>query len=344
MNHEITSLERVLTALSHKEPDRVPLFLMLSLYGAKEMGLSVKNYFANPDNVIKTQQYMKKKYANDCYSSFYYAAIEVEACGGEVIFCDDGPPNSGEPIIKKTSQISSFMPPEINDSGCLLKILNTIRQLKSDTNNDAPIIGVAVSPFSLPVMQLGFDKYIELIYDQPVLFEELIKKNTKFCVDWANAQLSAGATAICYFDPVSSPTIIPRELYLKTGFKIAKNVISQIKGPTATHLASGLALPIADKIAETGTLAISVSQAESIKDAKNICAGKLSLIGNLNGIEMVNWSGSEAETNVKNIIEMAASGGGLIISDCHGEIPYQVKSETLLAISAAVSKWGTYKK
>lgn len=344
MNQEITSLERVLTALSHKEPDRVPLFLLLSLYGAKEMDLNVKNYFANPDNVVKTQQYMKKKYANDCYYSFYYAAIEVEACGGEVIFGDCCPPNSGEPLIKNAAQISAFTPPKINDSACLLKVLETIRQLKNNTNNDAPIIGVVMSPFSLPVMQLGFDKYIELIYEQPVLFDELMKKNTEFCVEWANAQLASGATAICYFDPVSSPTIIPRELYIKTGFKIAKNVIPQIKGPTATHLASGLALPVADKIAETGTLAISISQAENMKDAKNICAGRLSLIGNLNGIEMVNWSEGEAETTVKTIIEMAASGGGLIISDCHGEIPYQVKSKTLLAISEAVNKWGTYKK
>ena len=44
----------------------------------------------------------------------------------------------------------------------------------------------------------------------------------RFCVDWSNAQLEAGATAICYFDPVSSVSMIPRELYLKTGFEIAK--------------------------------------------------------------------------------------------------------------------------
>ena len=38
----MTSLERVLTALSHKEPDRTPLFLLFSHYGAKEMGMSIR--------------------------------------------------------------------------------------------------------------------------------------------------------------------------------------------------------------------------------------------------------------------------------------------------------------
>ena len=31
----MNSMERTIAAISHKEPDRVPLFLLLSLYGAK---------------------------------------------------------------------------------------------------------------------------------------------------------------------------------------------------------------------------------------------------------------------------------------------------------------------
>jgi len=38
----------------------------------------------------------------------------------------------------------------------------------------------------------------------------------------------------------------------------------------------------------------------------------------------------------------AGKGGGLIISDNHGEIPLQVKEDTLLTISEAINKWGKY--
>ena len=44
----------------------------------------------------------------------------------------------------------------------------------------------------------------------------------------------------------------------------------------------------------------------------------------------------------KNIITKGAKGGGLVISDNHGEIPFQVKEETLHAIADAVKKWGHY--
>ncbi len=50
----------------------------------------------------------------------------------------------------------------------------------------------------------------------------------------------------------------------------------------------------------------------------------------------------EAEQAVKDLAQKAGSGGGLILSDNHGEIPLQVKEDTLLAISEAVNRWGRY--
>ena len=67
----MNSMERVLTALSHKEPDKVPLFLLLSLYGAKEMKKSIKDYFSSPEYVVEAQLRMQKKYKNDCFYTFY---------------------------------------------------------------------------------------------------------------------------------------------------------------------------------------------------------------------------------------------------------------------------------
>jgi uroporphyrinogen decarboxylase len=191
-------------------------------------------------------------------------------------------------------------------------------------------------------MQLGFEKYLQLLYEQPELFERLMQVNEAFCAAWANAQLAAGATAICYFDPVSSSTIIPRELYLQTGFQVAKRVLAAIKGPTATHLASGRSLPILADLAQTGAAAVGVSAQEDLAQIKESCRGKLTVLGNLNGVEMRRWGPQAAEAAVKEAIAKGGPGGGFILSDNHGEIPWQVPEQTLLEISAAVQKWGRY--
>ncbi len=339
---KMTSMQRVLTTLGHEEPDRVPLFLLLTMHGAKELGLGIREYFQKADHVIEGQVRLLQKYGHDCYLGFFNAPTEVQAWGGEVIYYDDGPPNSGEPLIRKIDQINYLEPPIIGETPVLLEVLKTIRSLHEKAAGEVPVLGVAVSPFSVPVMQLGFETYLELIYNEPELFKRLMAVNQQFCIEWANAQLEAGATAICYFDPVSSPTIIPRDLYLETGYPVARETIGKIKGPTATHMASGIAMPIINDLAETGTGAVGVSANENLKELKEASRGKLSLIGNLNGLEMIHWSPEEAERAVKEAIAGAAAGGGFILSDNHGEIPYQVPDEVLLAIAEAVQTYGRY--
>jgi uroporphyrinogen decarboxylase len=340
--NSMTSMERVLAAIGHTEPDRVPLLLLLSMYGAKELQIPIKEYFHSPQNVIRAQLLMKKKYNNDCIYTFSYAPIEIEAWGGEVIFVEDGPPNSGEPFIKNISQLNNIEIPKIAETKCLMRVLEATEKLKKEVGTNTPIIGVVMSPFSVPVMQMGFEKYLEILYFQPDNFRKLMQKNIEFCVSWANAQIRAGATAICYFDPLASPTIIDREMYLKTGFEVAKKTIGLINGPTATHLASGIALPIINDIINTGTAMVGFSVNDKIDKIKEASSNKICLLGNLNGIDMVNWNDKQTESHIKNLIKGAGINGGLLISDNHGEIPWQVPEEVLLMISESVQKWGNY--
>ncbi len=340
--NSFTSLERVLCTLGHKEPDRVPFFLLLTMHGAKELGVSIKEYFSKADNVVEGQLKMRRKYGHDCIYPFFYAPLEVEAWGAEVVYSEDGPPNSGMPVIGKAEDIERLESPNVLTASPTLKVLKAIEMLKAEVKDDAPIIGVVMSPFSLPVMQLGFDRYLELIYEKRPLFDHLMQVNEEFCVSWANAQIEAGATAICYFDPVSSTTIIPKELYADTGLMVAKRTLARINGPTATHLASGKGLPIVDEIASTGTAVIGTSVLDDLADMKKACSGKITILGNLNGVEMRRWPVDEVEAIVKAAIAKAGCGGGFILSDNHGEIPFQVPDEVLMAISDAVRKWGRY--
>ena len=320
----------------------MPYFLLLTMHGAKELGVSIKEYYSSPDFVVQGQLRLREKYGHDCLVGFMYAPVEVEAFGGEVIFVDNGPPNSGRPFITDPKQIADLEPPDIDNSDCLQRVLETIRGLKAAAGDEVPVMGVVVSPFSLPVMQMGFGSYIELLYGERATCDRLMEVNEKFCVAWANAQLEAGATAVVYLDPVSSPSSVPRELYLETGHEVAKRTIPQISGATATHFASGRCLPIIDDVAATGTLAVSASVLEDLGETKDLCQGRLAVVGNLNGIEMARWCPDDAEMRVREAIAGAGTGGGFILADNHGEIPWQVKDEVLHAIANAVRRWGSY--
>ncbi|MDP6631365.1 MAG: uroporphyrinogen decarboxylase family protein [Kiritimatiellia bacterium] len=338
----MTPMERFLATVSHREPDRVPLFLFPTLHGARELNMPLTQYFTRAENIVEGQLRMRERFNHDCLTGFFYAAAEVEAWGGEVLRRDDGPFNSGRPVIRDPKQILDLVPPRALDCPCLEESIKATAALAERSAGDVPILGVAISPFSLPVMQMGFGPYLELMHHHPGLFEALMAVNEEFCVGWANAQIEAGATAVVYFDPVSSTTIIPRNLYLSTGLEVAKRTIPRIKGPTGTHFASGHCLSIIPDIIRTGTGVIGVSAEEDLTQIKKACAGKLTIVGNLNGIEMRRWTREDAENAVKTAIAKAGRGGGFILADNHGEIPWQVSEETLQAISHAVDQWGRY--
>jgi uroporphyrinogen decarboxylase len=338
----MTPMQRVVTAMSGKEPDKVPLFLLTTMHGARELRLSIRDYYARAEHVIEGQLRLQAKYRSDCVVPFCYAAMEFEAFGGETVFIGDGPPNSGMPVIRRPGDIDRLEPPRVAEAAGLSRVLAITRGLKERLGDSVPIVGVAISPFSLPVMQMGFDRYIELIYGDEERFARLMAVNRAFCVEWANAQLAAGATAICYYDPVSSSTIVPRDVYLKTGYRVAKETLPLINGPTATHLASGRGLRIADDLAATGTAAVGVSTLEDLAEWKAAARGRFTVIGNLNGVEMRRWTPGQAECEVKRAIAKAGRGGGFILADNHGEIPWQVPDSVLLAIRGAADRWGRY--
>jgi uroporphyrinogen decarboxylase len=337
---EMTSMERALTALSCREPDRVPLFLLLTMHGAKELGLSISSYFAKAELVVEGQLRLRAKYGHDCYYALLYAAAETEAFGGEVIWHEDGPPNSGAPVIRRPEDILELTAPAPEDMPCLRRTLEVIAGLKERAGGEAPIIGVVVSPFSLPVMQMGFPAYIELIFERPALLRRLLAVNQEFCVAWANAQFRAGATAVCYFDPLASPDMVPPEIFRQTGLAAARHCLSRFTGPAVLHTGSGRCLPMIEELAAVGAVALSASALEDLAEIKAACKGRIAVAGNLNGIEMRRWTPAQAEEKVRQALAAAAGGGGFILADNHGEIPWQVSDEVLLAIADAARRLG----
>jgi uroporphyrinogen decarboxylase len=338
----MTSTERVLAALSGRQPDRVPLFLPVTMHGALEVGVPLDKYYQSARLLAEGQLRLRAKYRDDIVYPFFYGAIEIEAFGGEVEFFADGPPNSVGPLLSDPRQITDLAPPTVTESEPLRRVLDTLATLSNAIAGESLIVGVIMSPFSLPIMQLGFEQYLTLLYEQPELARRLQAVNESFSVTWANAQLAAGANAIGYFDPVSSPTVLSAELFSEFGLPMMRRVMSEINGPCAALLASGLCEPLIDDLATTGAVIVGASSDEDLAKVKAAAAGRLAVMGNLNGIEMRRWTPDQAREEARHAIAAGAPGGGFILSDTHGEIPIQVPEDVLLAISDAVREFGRY--
>jgi uroporphyrinogen decarboxylase len=342
MNREWTGLRRVLTALGHQEPDRVPLFLTLTMHGARALGLSIQEYYSRPENMVEGQLRLRARYDHDCLIGYTFAGAEMSAWGSQPRYFDDGSPNAGPPIIDSPTEIAKLEPPDIGKAPLIQQMLRVQSELKARVGDDVPIVGLVVSPISLPVMQMGFTNYIRAIYEYPDALKRLFRINEEFCVTLANAQFAAGATVIAYADPLSSPTMISHAFFRETGLPIMRRSIARMKGPVAITFASADCLSILNQILDAGAVATTIGATEDLAAAKQIGRGRITLIGNLNNLAMPDWSPEQAEAEVRKAIELGAEGGGFILCDQHGEVPWQTPETVLEAISEAAHRWGTY--
>lgn len=338
----LSGRERVLRTVAHRPVDRVPLFLPVTMHGALELGVTLGEYYASARLVAEGQLRLRAKYRNDFLYPFFYGAIEHEAFGGEVEYFEDGPPNAVAPLLSSIDRLADLRAPIVRESLPLRRVLDAIQILAAANAGESIVAGVVLSPFSLPVLQLGFEQYLNLLHEQPRKVGELIAFNERFTVEWANAQVSAGADAIGYFDPVASPTLIPHRLFTSHGLPVMRRTMAAIKAPCAALLGAGLSLPIIDDLASSGAVIVGASCMEDLRVVKAAAAGRLAVMGNLNGLQMRHWTQQDAQAEVRRALSRAARGGGFILSESHGEIPLQVPADVLLAISHAALEYGRY--
>jgi uroporphyrinogen decarboxylase len=191
-------------------------------------------------------------------------------------------------------------------------------------------------------MQMGFEAYLDLIYTHPDLLAHLLRVNSEYCRAWAMAQLAAGASAIMYSAPTCSPTIMSDDFIRQYSLPAARELVSRLPGPIMLHLASARGLPLVGDVAKTGFIGMSVSAEEDLGELKAACRGQLTVVGNLNALAMRHWSQNEAEAEVRKAIAGAGPGGGFVLADNHGEIPFVVDEDILFAVAEAVRHWGRY--
>lgn len=342
MREAMTSMQRVEAVMSGREPDRVPVFLPLTMHGASEVGLPLGQYYSSARAVAEGQLRLRAKYSDDAVYTFFYAGIEYQAFGGEVEFYDDGPPNAISPLINRVSYIRDLRVPRVSESLPLARVLAATEELSHRLAGTAPIVGVVMSPYSLPVLQLGFAEYLAALHEEPEVVAQLIAINEEFTIEWANAQLTAGATAIAYFDPMSSSEVVSRQIRSRIGVPTMRRTMGEIKGPCIAILASASVHDVLPDLMRTPAVMVGVGADDDLGALKAEVGGRAAIMGNLNSIRMRKWTPMQAREQVAAALAAAGPGGGFLLSDCHGEIPSQVPGEVLSEIVTAVAELGRY--
>lgn len=339
----MTGMERLNAALNGTPADRIPVFCNLLDQGAKELGLSLEEYYANGEHVAEAQLRMREKYGYDSLWSLFYVGKEAELLGcRKMIYAKDGPPNVGEMVIKKYADIAGLqIPADIASHPAFAEELKCLRILKTEAGGKYPICAYLTASMTLPALLMGMEKWLQMLLMGPFeLRDELLAKCSDFFQKQIAAYRAAGADVLVYSNPFGSTDFIPRKFFDELSLPwMARDLGPGGTGGIVYYCGSARFNDVIEAVIDRlGIEVFYLSPMDDIAAGKRLVAGRGLTCGVINDIMMIDWDRDQVRTEVKRIIEAGKPGGKFLFGTL--VMPYAIPEENIRAMLAAAFEYG----
>ncbi len=339
-----TSMERLVAAANGKVLDHIPVFCNLLDQGAREMGMSIEDYFSNGENVAEAQLRMLKKFGHDNVWSLFYVGKEAELFGCKKIkFANDGPPNVEDYIIQSYDDIAKLqVPDDISTHPAFAETAKCLAILKREVGGKVPICAYLTASMSLPALLMSMEKWMELLMiGEPAVRDMLLEKCSDFFRKEIEAYRKAGADILVYADPYGSTDIIPMKLFKELSLKWIKRDLEPGGLNGVVYYVGGARLnTVADEvIREVGITTFYPGPMENIVDSMRIINDRALCAGVINDIKLLDWTPDEVRAEVKRIVQGGLSVGNKLF---FGTVvmPYGIPDENIKAMIEAAKEYG----
>lgn len=331
----MTSRERVLAALNHQEPDRVP---WIESYVNPNLEKIILGYEAPIPGRSRFSPEVLKKLALDNLN-FNFAPpryAKVEQTDKKDSYVTEGYLKNWDDLEKLKELL-----PDPNDERFYAPAKEFLKNYHGDY---AAFANVRFGP-SNTYLSMGIDRFSLMIYDDPKFVHatmDLFSSWTCQVIDRVN---ELGFDVVLASDDLafkSGPFISPdkfREFFLPYMQKCAKRVES----PWIYHSCGNL-MPIFEDLIDLKMNAIANIEPGpmDIFKLKEDYGDRLCLVGNIDlHYTLTQGTPEETEAEVKEKIKRIGPGGGYIIASANGLAGY-CKPENVMAMNKAIIKYGSY--
>jgi uroporphyrinogen decarboxylase len=339
----MNGMERLSAAINGTPADRIPVFCNLLDQGAKELGLSIEEYYQNGEHVAEAQLSMREKYGYDCLWSLFYVGKEAELLGcSKMIYAKDGPPNVGEMVIRKYDDIAKLqVPDDIASHPAFAEELKCLRILKSEAGGKYPICAYLTASLTLPAILMGIEKWLQMLMMGPYdLRDELLAKCSSFFQKQIAAYRAAGADVLVYSNPFGSTDFIPRKFFNELSLPWMERDL----GPGGTagivyYCGSARFNNVIEVVIDRlGIGVFYLSPLDDVAEGKQLVAGRGLTCGVINDIKLIDWNRDQVRAEVKRIIDAGKPGGKFLFGTL--VMPYDIPEENIREMLTAAYEYG----
>ncbi|NTV13586.1 MAG: uroporphyrinogen decarboxylase [Desulfobulbaceae bacterium] len=341
----ITGMDRLVAASKGEKSDRIPVFCNLIDQGAKELGLSPKEYYADGSKVAEAQLLMREKYGHDNVWSLFYVGKEAELLGcREILYAADGPPNVEDFVVKSVDDIDRLQVPEdLEAHPAFAEELKCLALLKREVGGRYPICAYISSTMTLPAMLMGMENWLKLLFFGPAeRREQLLEKCHAFFVKEVEAYRRGGADVLVYSNPFGSTDTVSLKYFLEHSLPWIERDLKAV-GTAGMVYYCGMSRfnRVLETIIERTSIGVYyLSPLDDISEGKRLINGRGLTCGVINDIKLIDWSREEIRAEVKRMLDAGMPGGKFLFGT--GVMPLAIPEANIRTMLEAAYEFGSY--
>ena len=322
----MTHRERFLAAVHGQPVDRTPVFPLLMFFAAGRAGLSYREFATDGSALAQAQLALQAQYGLDAVTACADAFRLSAELGGEMGFPEDKPPYLQHPLVAAPADIDALGHPDPT-AGRMGDRVRAVAEMAKSATGCFAILGWVEMPFAEACNLCGVSDFMMLMVDDPATAHRLLERLTAMEIDFATAQIAAGADMIGAGDAAAS--LISPEMYAEFALPYERRVCDAIHAANSLvklHVC-GDTRALLPQMATCGADLFNVDHLVPLAQARAVyaAAGKC-FKGNLDPVaQMMQTTPEECEAHALRCLAEAEGARYMLSPGC--EVPADTSDE-----------------
>jgi MtaA/CmuA family methyltransferase len=317
----MTGKQRILAKLRGEPTDSLPLMPITMMFAADLAGVNYTDYARDHRVLADAQVAVAERFDFDYVSAISDPAREASDLGAPVEWFDNQPPAIVESraLLDERSALAGLRLPDPSAPGRMRDRIEAVHRLAQRTGATRIVEGWVEGPCAMSADLRGLNALMLDFFDDPPFVEALFDFTTRMELEFARAQVEAGATLIGVGDAAAS--LVGPELYARFVLPYEQRLVAGIRAlgvPVRLHIC-GNTKRIVEGMGRTGAEIIDLDFKTPLSLARNAMGGAQVLLGNIDPVRALR--DGTPETVEAALAECFAQAGPAYICGAGCEVP-----------------------
>jgi len=325
--------ERILAKIRGESTDSLPLMPITMMFAGDLSGIQYREYATNHRLLAEAQLRVAERFDFDYVSSISDPAREASDLGANIEWFDNQPPAiiESRALIHDKAALLDLTLPDPHAPGRMSDRVEAVRLLAARAGSDLIVEGWVEGPCAMAADLRGLNTLMFDFTDDPQFVTDLFDFAVRMEIEFAKAQVAAGATLIGVGDAAAS--LVGPRLYNEFVLPFEKRLIAAIQDlgvPARLHIC-GNTRRIVKGMGETRAAIIDLDFLTPLSEARAAMSPAQVLLGNLDPVRSLRDGSPESiEAELAACYEQA---GSAYIAGAGCEIPRGTPLENVEAMA-----------